>query len=287
VRNPLSRWLGRGALGNRSPSEYWDQIARQMADRHYRYEPLAEHVSSIILGLLARWGDAKNSKRIMKTDLFEEAFRSRQIMFDVARVNSSVVGIDVSREITYRAKARSRQYGPDLGEYVCCDVRQLPFLTDSIDLVISTSTLDHFSEEEDILVALRELSRVLGPGGTLILTMDNKSNLTYPLIRLWMALGLAPFFIGRTYSISELKSRLKSSGFSVEDATAIVHCPHVFALVGGAMRLLNQVGRVKFDDKIRKGLDFLDRLERRGTKYLTGRFIAVKAVKRDTAQTGQ
>ena len=239
MRNPLSRWLGRGALGNRSLSEYWDQIARQMADRHYPYEPLAEHVSSIILGLLARWGDAKNSKRIMKTDLFEEAFRSHQLMFDVARVNSNVVGIDVSREITYRAKTRSRQYGADLGDYVCCDVRQLPFLTDSIDLVISTSTLDHFSEEEDILVALRELSRVLRPGGTLILTMDNKSNLTYPLLCLWMALGLAPFFIGRTYSISELKSRLKSSGFSVEDATAIVHCPHGFALVGGAMRLLN------------------------------------------------
>lgn len=212
--NPLSRWLGRGALGNRGSSEYWDQIARQRADRHYRYESVAKHVSSITLGLLARWGDAKNSKRIMKTDLFEEAFRSRQLMFDVARVNSNVVGIDVSREITYRAKTRSRQYGADLGDYVCCDVRQLPFSTDSIDLVISTSTLDHFSEEEDILVALRELSRVLRPGGTLTLTMDNKSNLTYPLIRLWMALGLTSFFIGKTYSISELKSRLKSSGFA-------------------------------------------------------------------------
>ena len=41
------------------------------------------------------------------------------------------------------------------------------------------------------------------------------------------------------------------------------------------------MGRGRFDNAIRKGLEFLDKLEGKRTKYLTGRYIAVKAVKRD------
>lgn len=36
-----------------------------------------------------------------------------------------------------------------------------------------------------------------------------------------------------------------------------------------------------FDNAIRKGLEFLDKLEGKRTKYLTGRYVAVKAVKCD------
>jgi hypothetical protein len=41
------------------------------------------------------------------------------------------------------------------------------------------------------------------------------------------------------------------------------------------------LGRGRFDNVIRKGLEFLDKLEGKRTKYVTGRYVAVKAVKRD------
>ena len=290
MRTPLSRWLGRGALGNRSPSEYWRQIAERTVDKPFFCPPLVEHGKRVIVDLASRWGDIKGSRRVLKTDLFEEAFHASQILFDVARVNPNVVGIDISRDIVVRARARSREYGPDVGQYVCCDVRHLPFLSDSIDLIISNSTLDHFSVEGDLFTALKELGRVLCPGGTLILTIDNKSNLTYPpyfVIRLWMALGFSPYVIGRTYSLNELKSRLDSIGLSIEEATAICHYPHPEALVAGTVRLLHNVSRGRLDSVISKGLDFLERLESWRTRFLTGRYLAVKAVKRETKQTAQ
>jgi hypothetical protein len=41
------------------------------------------------------------------------------------------------------------------------------------------------------------------------------------------------------------------------------------------------MGRGRFDNAIRKGLELLDKLEGKKTKYLKGRYISVKAVKRD------
>jgi len=56
------------------------------------------------------------------------------------------------------------------------DVRQLDFGDNSIELIISNSTLDHFQQAEDIDRSLAELARVLVPGGLLLVTMDNPLN---------------------------------------------------------------------------------------------------------------
>ena len=164
----------------RGSSEYWDQIAELAVDRCSFCPPLVEHRKRVIMGLVARWGTIEGSSRVLKTDLFEEAFHSGQILFDLAAVNRNVVGIDVSDAIVSRARARSREYGPDLGQYVCCDLRRLPLPSNSIDLIISHSTLDHFPDERDIFAALKELGRVLSSRGTLILTIDNKSKFGLP-----------------------------------------------------------------------------------------------------------
>jgi len=272
----------------RGSPEYWDQIAESPTNRLFSCPLLFEHRKMVIMNLVTRWGDIEGSRTILKTDLFEEAFHSGQILFDVAGVNSSAVGIDISPDIVSRAGARSKEYGPDLGQYVCCDVRRLPFRSDSIDLIISHSTLDHFPDERDIFAALKELGRVLCPGGTLILTIDNKINLTYPpyfVMRLWMALGLSPFVIGKTYSLNQFKSMQHNIGLSIEEATAIGHYPHPEVLVAGTVRFLHSVSKGKLDNKISKGLDLLERLERRRTRFLTGRYLAIKAVKREAKQT--
>lgn len=151
-----------------------------------------------------------------------------QFLFDVAKANGNVVGMDISIEITSRAKRMSEQHSPGLGKYVCCDVRHLPLGDNSIDLIISDSTLDHFPNESDIVTALKELGRVLQAGGTLILTIDNKSNLTYPpyfIIHLWMKLGLSPYFIGKTLSFTKLRHSLEEIGFSVKKARPFFTIP--------------------------------------------------------------
>jgi SAM-dependent methyltransferase len=264
-------------------AEHWDQVASGWSEKGYANELLAEHKRKTYINLIARWAEGTSNQRILKTDLFAEAFELEQFLFDIAPVNSNVVGIDISTEIVALAKRQARQRGIDSGKYLCCDVKHLPLQDSSIDLIISDSTLDHFPSEADIVAALKELGRVLRDGGTLILTIDNKSNLTYPpyfITRLWMKLGLTPYFIGRTLSLSRLRRTLEEIGLIVEANTAILYYPHPDGLVRRLERSLRYLSQGRLDSAIRKGLDLLSRLEGSRIKYLTGRYLAVKAVKR-------
>jgi ubiquinone/menaquinone biosynthesis C-methylase UbiE len=189
-----------------------------------------------------------------------------------------LVGIDISGSTTSRASVNTTKYASDsLAAYINCDVRQLPFDGNSFDSIVSDSTLDHFTRTEDIDVALSEFKRILKPGGTLIITLDNKGNLTEPLFRLWIGLGLSPFFIGKTYTIGELHRALARAGLQVTASTAIIHNPRFFTKV--IIAILRKIGHTRFDRIIKRGLAFLDGLENSRIKYLTAQFIAVRAVK--------
>ena len=264
-------------------TEHWDHVARGWSVKGYSNELLAEHKRKTYLKLVKRWSNVLNCQRILKTDLFAEAFGLEQFLLDIAQANDNIVGIDISREITLRANKQAMGHGEDTIKYLCCDVRQLPFRGNSFDLVISDSSLDHFHLGIDIITALKELGRVLQPGGILILTLDNKSSLTYPpsiLVRLWMQLGLSPYFIGKTLSLARLRHSLEKIGFSVEETTAIFHYPHPDGLIRWLEHSLRKLSRGKLDNAIRHGLALLDKLEGKRTRYLTGRYIAVKATKR-------
>jgi len=262
---------------------HWDSIASTWEEVGYCDELLAEHKRKTHLDLIARWVDNPADGRILKTDLFEEAFGPDQFLFDIGKINSSTIGIDVSAEIVGQARKQAGKYGVDSTWYLCCDVRCIPLREGSIDLIVSDSTLDHFPTEEDIITSLKELHRILRPGGILILTMDNSRNLTYPpyiFILLWVKLRLSPYFIGKTLSRGKLIRILEEMDMTVDESTAIFHYPHPDILVRGLERLLRKLSGHRLDGAIRKGLSLLDKLEGRRSKYLTGRYIAVKAVKK-------
>jgi ubiquinone/menaquinone biosynthesis C-methylase UbiE len=260
-------------------AKYWDTLAKNSAGATRFDDLMAEQYRRVHLNLLFGWADVRGSKRILKTDLFAEAVHpNRAFLWEILRTNSNVVGIDISAEIASLARIRASEHcAASPAVYLSCDVRKLPFGSNSFDLIISDSTLDHFQHEEEIVTALAELSRVLKVGGTLVITMDNKSNFTEPLFRLWISLGLSPFFIGKTYSMEQLKRALDRVGLRVIDTTAIMHNPRFFTKI--IITLLRKIVSRRLDGLIRKTLDFFDSLERRKTKYLTAQFIAAKAVK--------
>jgi SAM-dependent methyltransferase len=264
-------------------AEHWGEIARGWQDKGYANQLLGEQKRKTYIDLITRWTEITPGQKILKTDLFAEAFGVEQFFFDIIPPKSDVIGIDVALEIVAQAKSQAQGRGLEASGYLCGDVKKLPLRDGSIDLIISDSTLDHFPTEAEIITALGELGRVLKEGGTLILTIDNKSNLTYPpyfLIRLWMKLGLSPYFIGRTLSLSRLRRALTEIGLDIEQNTAILHYPHPDGLVRWLERSLRSLSRGRLDGAIRKGLTCLNRLEESKIKYLTGRYLAVKAVKR-------
>ena len=259
-------------------STYWDMIYKKEAKEEYPDELVEERYRLNHLNLLLKWANVKGSQLVLKTDLFGEATGSqRAFLWDMLQSNNNVVSTDISFAVVSGARERALQHAPGLGHYVNCDLRELPFASNSFDLIVSDSSLDHFKHEVEILTALFELTRVLKRGGTLIITMDNKGNLTEPLFRLWIYFGLAPFFSGKTYSIKELIQALTRVKLCVMDVTAIVHYPRFFTKM--TIRLLRKIMPSRLDRNIRRVLAFFDRLESTQTKYLTGLFIAAKAVK--------
>ena len=95
-----------------------------------------------------------------------------------------------------------------------------------------------------------------------------------------MKLRLTPYFIGKTLSIKKLTQTLEGIGFDIEESTAVFHYPHPDIFVRLAERLFHRLSRGRLDNNIRKILAVLDNLEKKKTKYLTGRYLALKAVKR-------
>jgi SAM-dependent methyltransferase len=242
-------------------------------------ELMAEQYRQALFGLLSGWVDLSGAQAILKTDLFAEALcPQRAFLGDILQKNSNVTAVDISSDICVKASETTKRNFPGYRpKFIACDVRCLPFADRSFDLVVSDSTLDHFKYRADINIALGEIKRVLKPGGVLVITMDNKSNITEPLFRLWIFLGLAPYFIGRTYSMKELKQALENTGLCVQAQRALVHNPRFFTKAIVAM-IRRQRG-AKGSAQIRKMLKFLDSLEKRKTRFLTAQFIAARAVK--------
>lgn len=88
-----------------------------------------------------------------------------------ARNGYRVTGIDPQLGAVMAARRVARQLGLDI-DFVCADARFLPFAAGTLDVVFSYSVLQHFSRA-DCLQAVREIGRVLQPGGLAKVQMAN------------------------------------------------------------------------------------------------------------------
>ena len=103
-----------------------------------------------------------------------------------------VTGIDLAEEMLVEAEAHARRSGQDRVAFKKGDVVQLPFPDGSLDLVVSTLSLHHWS---DPVVVLDEIARVLRrpdpaagrPGGS-FLVADLRRDMSAPFyMLLWFA----------------------------------------------------------------------------------------------------
>ena len=92
-----------------------------------------------------------------------------------ARAGATVTGIDLTPRHVELARAHLAAQGLS-GTVGLGDAEQLPFATDSFDRVASNGVLHH---TPDIAAALREVRRVLRPGGEARIILYNRSSLHY------------------------------------------------------------------------------------------------------------
>ncbi len=213
------------------PTVYWDAVAREGA-RHAAplWRRQADEATAL---LLARWLPEGALGRVLKTDLYDESCTEglAPVLGPRARF---LLGIDVSPVVAHTAHARTGVAA------AVADARALPFRAASFDAAVSNSTLDHFASTKEIERALRELERVLVPGGILILSLDNPLHplvgLRNRLARLWRRLGVIPYAVGATHGPHGLRAALEGSGFVVLELAAVHHFPRL--LLVAAERLL-------------------------------------------------
>jgi 2-polyprenyl-3-methyl-5-hydroxy-6-metoxy-1,4-benzoquinol methylase/uncharacterized protein YbaR (Trm112 family) len=88
-----------------------------------------------------------------------------------AQKNYRAVGIDPSLGAIMAARRSAAALGVDAG-FIVADARYLPFSSDTYSVVFSYSVLQHFGTP-DLIAGLREVARVLRPGGFSLIQMAN------------------------------------------------------------------------------------------------------------------
>jgi SAM-dependent methyltransferase len=166
----------------------------------------------------------------------------------------------VDSDLPRLASAR-RELSPRTG-VAAGDVTRLPYADATFDKIILSEVLEHLPDDR---AGLREVRRILKPGGLVAITVPNRD---YPM--LWdpvnrgrERLGLRPiregFFGGiwthhvRLYRREELVALVEGTDFAIEDVRQFVHHCFPFAhnLVYGLGMRLVESGLLKEEDRFR------------------------------------
>lgn len=235
------------------------------------------HSDAVNNALLTRWWPKGQFENLLKTDLFDEAVSDGLSSVLNSRAKR-VFYIDASFEVHQMVNRRH----PPL-RTIGADVRYLPFANDTFDGIVSNSTLDHFESPDDLVASLKELYRVLQPGTQMIVTLDNLAN-PIVLLRNWLPfrllhrLKIVPYYVGVTLRPNHLQRLLEEIGFHILGVDALMHCPRVLAVaMAHWMERHTSPNTQRYFLRFLRAFEYLSRLP---TRFLTGYFIAVKAMGR-------
>jgi SAM-dependent methyltransferase len=151
-----------------------------------------------------------------------------------------VTGVDFSPEAIRFCAEKG------LGAVEQGDVRALPFADGRFDLVFATDVVEHV---DDDLAALREIRRVLTPGGQVLLTVP-----TFPI--LW-GLQDEVSLHRRRYRLGELLARLDAAGLSAQRHFYFNYL--LFLPILAARRLIRLL-RIRLDSEGEVNTKWLNRL---------------------------
>jgi SAM-dependent methyltransferase len=182
--------------------------------------------------------------------------------------------MDLAPGTVRKARLRARRPVP---QFLAADARGLPLRTASLDLVLSTSTLDHFDSRREFVAAISEIARVLRPGGRLVLTIDNPSNPLYWPLRWLGRTRWVPFPFGYSPSGPRLREMLADAGLEVIACETLIHNPRIVSTV--LFLALRRLLHSRADRAIRGLLAAFEVLERLPTRGLTACFLATCAVR--------
>jgi SAM-dependent methyltransferase len=156
-----------------------------------------------------------------------------------------VVGTDIAESILDTARRACEATGVE-AELVRANLERLPFPDASFDVIVCAQVIEHLL---DARAGFRELARILAPGGTLLLTTDNRRRLITRALNAprWFVLDVlgkrrarVPFrFPHFDFTRTELEDLARESGLLIDDVRT-----YRFSLVGAPPRLMRFFNKV-------------------------------------------
>ncbi len=141
----------------------------------------------------------------------------------LAQKGINVVAIDSSKEMIEIAKKKARQAGCQHRiQFILADIEALPFKDKSFDGACSIIVLIHFACRD---YAISELSRVLKPGGIVVMDVPNK--LLAIAYRPFLKLVRKTTFPDYPYSRKEIKKLLLDNSVKLVEGRAFAKVPRL------------------------------------------------------------
>ena len=206
----------------------WDRVASSVSDfygaRSTQYYRRCE------IALLQRAFGPLRGKRLLKLDLWNEAFNTR-ILHWARDQGAEVFGFDLSQVVAARARHNDRQVrsaNPAL-RLLRGDIREIPVADASVDLVYTMGTIEHIDEFNQ---AIGEIERVLRPGGRAIIGVPHRWNLFLrPLmVALLTACGRYLYAPERSFGAGELRRLIESHGLQVTWRSGLLTAPGILRM---------------------------------------------------------
>lgn len=153
---------------------------------------------------------------------------------------ADVTGIDTDPAMLAAARSRVAQAGLH-ATFMEGPVQRLPFPDASFDVVVSITVLCFVA---DAAGAVREMARVLRPGGRLVLGELGRWNFWAMRRRVRGWLGSATWKAARFRTASELRALAKGAGLSVTAIRGAIYYPPVGLLARLLAPIDSQLGRL-------------------------------------------
>jgi tRNA (uracil-5-)-methyltransferase TRM9 len=128
-------------------------------------------------------------------------------------------GLDFSGEMIKLALRYSRKFKFSVN-LITADARYLPYDDNSFDWVIAVATYHHLREKEERTLALKELKRILKPGGEAFITVWNRYQTRFLLKGRdtavpWKSTNGILYRYYHLFSYGELEHLVKKAGFHI------------------------------------------------------------------------
>lgn len=207
--------------------------------------------------------------------------QGRHLIEIARRGNFNLFGLDRSRYLIQRAKTVSRKLGYNIN-FKEGDVRKLPFETDSFDYVtILGNSFGYFEASEEDQKILREIFRVLKPGGKLLMDVaDGEYLRTHFSPRSWEWMDTFNF-VCRERSLASDGERLISREIITHTEKGVLVDQFYAERLYSREILTNHLKQAGFKETVFHGNIGSDSLRNQDLGMMETRFILVSTARKE------